>query len=121
MTASHSSATPVTKTATVTVGSAPILNTITDSNYSTYITTSSVIIAWGQGFAIHGGNSIQLHNVSTGVDYWLYEGGGRYFWDNSYSQINGALGGAVPPGNYTVYVFNGFSPYPSNGYSITIH
>lgn len=79
MTALSNLGAPVSSGATVEVGDGPIISAITDSNYNSYITTSSIIILWGKGFAIHGGNTIQLHNNTTGLDYWLYEADGMYY------------------------------------------
>ena len=117
-----SAGSPAFKSYTVPVGAGPVISAITDSNYGTYITSNSIIVVWGEGFAIHGGNTIQLYNNSTGLNYWLYETDGMYYADNfSYYQINAALGGVPPAGSYTVYEGNPFTGTPSNGYALTIN
>ena len=121
MTAHNGSASSTSKTATVTIGAGPVITAITNSSYGSYITSSDTIIVWGEGFSVHGGNTVQLHNNTTNSDYWQYETDGRYFWDNSYTQINAALGGVPPAGSYTVYARNSFSGTPSVGFALTIH
>jgi len=105
--------------ATVTIGSAPIVNAVTDWSYAPTIHANSGIIVWGNGFSLTGGNTIQLTRPGYS-DVWLYNGDGHYFWDKSHSQINAALDGRAAPGEWTVYVRNGYSGIPSAAYVITI-
>jgi hypothetical protein len=69
LTAYNGGAAPVSKNINFTLGSAPIITAITDSNYATHITTSSIITVWAYGLNRDGGNTIQLHNNSSGADW----------------------------------------------------
>jgi hypothetical protein len=104
----------------VTIGNAPVITAVTNSDYTSNITQYSVIIVWGQGFSVTGGNTIQLTRAGF-PDVWLYETDGAYYWDDSHTQINAALNAWAAPGQWTAVVRNGYTGTPSAGFVLTIN
>lgn len=82
---------------TVTIGAAPLVNAVTNQNYSTTIHVNDTMIAWGNGFAIAGGNTLELTR-SGYANVWYSQTDGLSYWDYGYYQINAALGGRAAAG-----------------------
>jgi hypothetical protein len=112
----------ITKTtsASVSIGLGPIVQAVSDANYSSYITSNSTIIVWGRGFSKEGGNTLQFTRPGY-ADVWMYEGDGHYYWNGSVWQINASLDGRLAPGTWTLYVRNGYSGTPSSPYIVTVY
>jgi hypothetical protein len=120
VTGSNGVGTPASASATVNIGSGPIVNAVTNFDSGSTIYANGGIIVWGNGFSRTGGNSIQLTRPGYG-DVWLYAGDGDpNYWDQSHFQINAGLQGRAAPGQWTLYVRNGYSGTPSPGYNLTI-
>jgi hypothetical protein len=103
----------------LTIGDAPQLNAVTNSNYSMTVASNDVAIFWGNGLSRSGGNTVQL--VRSGYpDVWLFDGDGHYFFDESHFQINSSLAGRASPGVWTVYLRSPYSGTPSAAFSLTI-
>ena len=125
------SATPVSTL--VTVGPAPIVTGLVDSNNTSQqcnLTTNpgcmltvsqlDTIEVFGAGFNPTGGNTIQLVNQSG--QQTLSVGDSYYFWDASRTQINVQIGCFVPPGAWTLHVSSpNPGSVPSAGASITVN
>ena len=100
-------------------GTAPILAAATDTNGTSNILASGVIVVWGQGFTPSGGNSLVFQR-SGYQDVSFSESTGSYFWDYSTSQVNAVLGGLLAPGTWTLTAHSACSETPSNTLSVTI-
>jgi hypothetical protein len=120
ITGTSAGGTQQTASATVTIGSGPIVNAVTNQNYSYTIGSNDTMIVWGNGFSLSGGNTLQLTR-SGYPDVWFYEGDGYYFWDQSNFQVNASLNGRAAPGVWNLYVRNNYSGTPSAAYQVTIN
>jgi hypothetical protein len=109
-----------TASAVVTIGVAPIVNAVTNQNYSYTIGSNDTMIVFGNGFSLSGGNTLQLTR-SGYPDVWFYDGDGYDFWDQSNFQINAALNGRAAPGVWNLYVRNNYSGTPSALYQVNIN
>ncbi len=106
--------------ASVTILGAPFITTITNSLYSGTISQKDFIVVWGNGFSRFGGNTLQF--VRPGYpDVWMWINDGYWFWERSYTQIWAWLGGRLAPGQWTLYVRNGYPSGPSSGFSVYIN
>jgi hypothetical protein len=84
----------------------PVLAAVTSGAYQTKISAGDTVIAWGSGFSI-GGNALVWTPVSGGgPSVVLSDSDGRYFWDQSNSQINASLPPAITPGTWYVQARN---------------
>jgi ribonuclease Z len=96
----------------------PTIAAVTDGNYGNNLTTNGTIIAWGSGFTPSGGNSIQL--IRDGFDtVTIDENDDGDFWDQSSNQINVALRGKIPAGDWDVVVRN-ICGTPTRQFQITV-
>jgi hypothetical protein len=106
--------------ARITVGDRPIVNAVTNHNYSNTIRAGDTIIVFGNGFSLSGGNYLQFTRDGYS-DVWFYDGDGSYFWDQSNFQINASLDARLAPGVWYLKVFNGYSPNASAAFQIVIN
>jgi len=99
----------------------PQLTAITTGNDQSKISAGDAVIAWGSGFSSIGGNSLVWTPASlNGQSVVLSETSGRYFWDQSTSQINASLPPAITPGSWYVQVENNCI-IPSNALLVTVN
>jgi hypothetical protein len=96
----------------------PDIQSVTDENYGQNVRSNGVAIVWGQGFAEAGGNSLRFVQGQTTIT--LDEKDGLYFWDQSSTQINAAVGSRVSPGRWQLVAGNACGNF-SNGFPIVIH
>jgi hypothetical protein len=96
----------------------PYINAGTTDGYGSTISSTGVAIIWGEGFTSSGGNSLRFVQGSKTIV--LDEKDGLYFWDQSTNQINAALGGKIPPGQWMLVAGNACGNF-SVGNPTSIH
>ena len=69
-----------------------------------------ILVIFGNGFSVNGGNWVFLYNQSTGASR-QFSAGADSFSGNDYRFIIFNLGYYLQPGAYTMYVCNGLSYY----------
>jgi hypothetical protein len=100
---------------------APVINSVTDSNYSTnLLTTTGTIIVWGANFTVSGNNTLQFHSYNGYADVWMSQGDGHYYWDYASGQINAGLDGRLAAGWWMLTVRNA-AGVPSAGFNVYIN
>ena len=109
-----------TASSTVSVGAAPIIDAVTDQSYATTINRNDTIVVWGRGFSKFNTSSLQFIRAGY-TDVWMWNADGHYYWNFSYTQINAALGARLAPGQWTLYVRNGYSGTPSAPYTVNVN
>lgn len=123
-TAKPSGGSPTTTAwATATIVGAPLVYSITDESGSSVLNQYGWIVVAGNAFSKFGGfNTLQF--VRSGYnDVWMYagDGSGYPFQQGSYTQISAMLGGRLAPGQWQLYMRNGYDSGPAGPITITIN
>ncbi|MBS1828985.1 MAG: hypothetical protein JST93_27020 [Acidobacteria bacterium] len=109
-------------TATSTIVGAPLVYIITNEYGSTVLSQYNMIVVTGNAFSRFGGNTLQFTRSGYN-DVWMYsgDGSGFPFQEWSYTQISAMLGGRLAPGQWQLYVRNGYASGPVGPITININ
>ncbi|HLH29775.1 MAG TPA: hypothetical protein VKY31_01140 [Terriglobia bacterium] len=90
------------------------------STGSSTIYASDTISIYGEKFSRNQTSSLQW--IRPGYsDVWMSYGDGHYYWNGSYFRINVSLDSRLASGTWQVKVWNGYSGYSSDPYTVTIN